>query len=55
MFVCLYICMFVCLTGYKLLLPPKLLGQLSWLNSLHGYPNAIYENLGTSVHADLMV
>ena len=28
---------------------------LSWLKTLHGYPNAIYENLGTSVHADLMV
>ena len=27
---------------------------LSWLKTLHGYPNAIYENLGTSVHADLM-
>ena len=29
--------------------------KLSWLKTLHGYPNAIYENLGTSVHADLMV
>ena len=28
---------------------------LSWLKTLHGYPNAIYENLGTSVHADVMV
>ena len=28
---------------------------LSWLKTLHGYSNAIYENLGTSVHADLMV
>ena len=28
---------------------------LSWLKTLHGYPNAIYKNLGTSVHADLMV
>ena len=29
--------------------------RLSWLKTLHGYPNAIYENLKTSVHADLMV
>ena len=28
---------------------------LSWLKTLHGYPNAIYKNLETSVHADLMV
>ena len=29
--------------------------RLSCYQTLHGYPNAIYENLGTSVHADLMV
>ena len=27
---------------------------MSWLNSLHGYLNTIYQNLGTFLHAELM-
>ena len=39
---------------------PSVLGKgsspaIELVKTLHGYPNAIYENLGNSVHADLMV